>query len=1605
MIPFNHSQSLGLDINRHIALDAGAGTGKTTVMAHRYLQHLLSKDQRATRILPAAPRIPLKGMGAIRCPAKERTALKDWQGLLPTETVAITFTRKAAAELKGRIRRLIASLRAQSPGPEDVDGFHDLRLDDQGDVSMLLSLIDDAPISTIDSFFSALVSPYMGLVCDDPASEQIDDDGAIILREEAIRTGWRLQRGVQAIEAGMSGDIEAFLLARDRLSIRLGGQSASATVVRGMLKKSLFVEEASRRISLNSVDGATVDMLDSLFLGPVEDFIDDWYTEFREYVCGWTDAWLDGGGHFITGADAETGWTRFRFVQRLSLIPADDTMSRLQWIWLVSHAITTARNLGDINCKSLFRAKPPNGEKWPSGVLSKKDNTAMTTDSKNIASVNAEQHASSIREMLHCSRGLLLRKLGQASFLLNPLFDDPEPVPGQVAHPPRLERDLPQIPPSSQMRLTTDLELEVMEDLFVVHDGIQAILSRLKSQEGVRDHDDMHRLAEDLLLARCPVVCRSWYPTRVIDALDSMTDPWDDGHLHRAITASQGDEKVHIDLMRRIDILRDLRRCYRAFIIDEYQDTNPQHFRLLARLWGRRKLERDEPAPPAGPWDPTICIVGDMKQSIYRFRQAEVTVMKRAVGLIRQVNREEALMEARTDDLRQADAALDPRPIPGKTKGSLKFVQGSKLQDEDSQRGEWISFLLDDDNRTIGEQSLAKRREGHIEMKTNYRTLPRLLTTMNYLFEDTFDSRHHLLPGPWHAEAQDLAAGREQVRTAALEWILPARTGDEPRPMDPSKPIDPFLHRGSSNRELAADMMAKRIGALLDGSTAQVIQSEDGSWVDLSEEAGLVRPSDIMILVSSRGRIPLIISTLEAHGIPAMADKQGILMQRPVIQPLMALLWACCSPGEKSAALALGRSVIMGMDDESLILHLGNSEVDQLKALIEVAPTKKVANLIERIHHLASNGDVLGALRCAIDHSDLLYSYPREGDRQDVENWLAIYQQVSKMVGGDAALILARLRRLAELDNDGPKSRSEAAGGAVQVLTVHGAKGLEAPVIIAYDIFATGTRDAAFSSSANVLVTPDIIAGRIHPWRGFAKPQSGLWTLANLMDDGQQRAERRRQFYVALTRARDRLIIVGSPSKGAAIDQSGSIVIERSDGRQNMGQMFLDGLAHSSIEAGNSGCAWSNGGLDQTGATLVLNPGDLAVNGQLPEGCVNGVTIFHHPDCFDSRVAQSPLVRWQNRLDLSNRPSETTRVQNIKQLRTTVPLASHSLDVAFGCRRRYWLGSKLNWRAEKFQLSSESPSEQYWPSATEFGSLFHRLVEIGLANPGSNSTNLDQTWTRTQADRLTDSKTVDEVMAQSSITDAEVFERTKLRLMHLAKLTREGSLGKLSQGQTFDGFKVEGLRTELPFYIAVDHLSGLARTQWTPRGDEMVAKVDQITTTFDGRADLVVALRDESGQGWLQVVDAKTSGCLHAFRPNNAEEGNDIQVVDDVDSPFASTKPEYEIIEQHKLQLALYSLGLILEENQKPEGERRKILPPAILVAASGRMIRMSDEEFQESLLNLEELLGWMGEIAAAGDYSKSPNRLAVEAAKTCEKCPYFSGSIKLCGPVGHLLG
>ena len=149
----NRAQLLALNLDSHIVVDAGAGTGKTSTIVDRVIEHYLSEDQRATRILPK-PERPPELYGGILVQGKSETQnLQNWGGLLPGEVVLLTFTNKAADEMKDRLRKRLTRL---GPGPISDDGTfrRDPRIHFEGFNEQLLTLLDDAPIGTIDSFFN-----------------------------------------------------------------------------------------------------------------------------------------------------------------------------------------------------------------------------------------------------------------------------------------------------------------------------------------------------------------------------------------------------------------------------------------------------------------------------------------------------------------------------------------------------------------------------------------------------------------------------------------------------------------------------------------------------------------------------------------------------------------------------------------------------------------------------------------------------------------------------------------------------------------------------------------------------------------------------------------------------------------------------------------------------------------------------------------------------------------------------------------------------------------------------------------------------------------------------------------------------------------------------------------------------------------------------------------------------------------------------------------------------------------------------------------------------------------------------------------------------------
>ena len=1649
MISFNRSQRLGLNLDQHIALDAGAGTGKTTVMAERYVQHLLSAEQRATYVLPPPIRQEPFGSGKVLAAKRDRTPMNEWRGLLPQEIVAITFTRKAASELRSGIRQRIQSLRANPVKEDDRMGVHDPRLRHQGDVSMLMSLLEAAPISTIDAFLSEILAPHIDLVAIHLSREQLAEEKTPLLRSQALNAAWRIRNARDAIEAGMLQSADEFIAARNRLAIRLGGQQSAQTVLEGLLESSLFVEESRRRLRSRSIrtglpwDGNNPPdyrLIEDMVLQECQHLIDPVVEEVHAILNEWVDVFLEYHSIFVAPAQTETTSTRFNQIAHLAREPLPETaIERLQWLYQVVSSATSFAQLNEITPTILKGGNFPRANTlagWPAGlmkwssVLKGKDDKTLKARIISDASSAAER----LQNRLHDpTDGRLVLMLAKVAYSLNPFQPFIHRDTNERYDRQPLGLELSQEPPQTNTRVSRELQVEVLNDLYTVHLGCQDLLRHLKSQEEAHDFDDVQTMVGDLLLARCPAIVRHWYPPEAVQALDDLGDePWSDEHIRRALTIMQSDEEKQLDLQRRYSLLKQIRARYCAFIIDEYQDTNPEHARLLSRLWGRREGISDEHPSPAGPWDPTICIVGDMKQSIYRFRQAEVTVMRRMVASIRVANSIEQ-NESRLESFVQEGYGRDPRPV-GAGGESGSFIQASDYsRTEQSAPWDYVSFGIDDSGLAIEDIVTRERIEGHIQLRTNFRTASGLLRTLNNMFDDTFDQRHHQFPGDFHATAQPLEAGRETERTGVIEWLLPTQNDTGELPLDLAQGYNLFDARNANLRHLEHELIASRLDALVRGSSTRIWSSDDASYIEIEPEE-TISPEDVMILVHSRKHIPDLISRLQSRGLPVMADKQGELLKQPVVQPLMALLELLAKPNSRHAAHSLLRSSIIGASSIQIEEVLQTSEVENYWAYIaDYFASEPQGPLLAACARMIQFGAIYEVFDAVLDYSDLLIAFPDESERQVAEMWCALIQKIGSETGHEPSAILEQMKAFATLGNKGPQASSSPTSGAIQIMTIHGAKGLQAPVVIVTGLFEAGRRSSSIEAQNNVLITPDVIAGRIQPWKSKDKPEDALWMLAEQMNKAQNQAELRRQFYVALTRVKDRLIFVGSPNAPCSIDENAMLSMKVNSKGNNMGDLMLDGFRYMGLNSGGEQ-AWSLEG-DELGERLVeygeqvlqFNPFALyQASGFMPDS-LQQLRMYHHPDCFSIQTPTSVLSNW---LSIEEQLSESVEVdesdqQHVRQS-PTLRMTAHGLDTANSCRRRYWLSHIKGWQSEPLNIGGNighiSSEEDFkdrsggediesttigWPSATSFGSMFHRLVEIGLANPAemkSEGYDLGSVWLNAQKNRLLSNKEIDNATQSQPEwhrLSHDEQQQTRDRIVELATLLTNGSLGMMVDGDELDGYQIEGLRTEASFFYDYEvNLEGRVRTPLTQLNQLHVTLIDSVKILFEGQADLALA-GVHGKHPWLQVVDLKTSGARE-------EELENHPLYEKLSEPLSfepQNDAEHQMLRNHRLQLTLYSLVFRRQEEQKPVEQRREVRPPALLIASTGRLVQMPEKMYKEAEKELLTLLDWMANLAADPNGIDEPKRLPMESIDTCKKCPFFKGDVRMCAPQGMELG
>ncbi len=1537
----NVGQRLALAIDMHLILDAGAGTGKTQSIVGRTIEHYLSVDQRATRVLPPGPRpLPLSS-GSLRIGLSEREDLTEWRGLLPSEVVVLTFTTRAAEEMRHRLWEELNRLR---PGPtRDTGGKRrDSRVTHEGLIDQLTAMLEDAPIGTIDSFLSRLIAPWRADLSQRPTDEVISDAERHVLLEQALEGLWRLRSPGDAIAAGVSGERAPSLIeSRDRLARRFGSRRDVRTVLSSLLSNRIFVDSVARRLETQGgVDESDVRRIIESVIAPSDPYFDAFVDQIHEACLAWVDHARTHGKE-LDVAGALVGGTRFQtLVEMVDVGPPATRWER--WLWLHGLCMVTCTTSSHQKSKvSAFGGgNLANSAEWVRGIAT----WGAVSDAN--AKQLAKDLGSNIADLWNGSEGRSLRSLARALFLLDDsTFSIPHMPFVQELMPNRIQSPLPHSPPGAKLAIGISEEASHFQDMLICHRSLLDILHELKVRQSVHEFDDVASLAADLLLARCPRIMRAEYPLEVVQTLDGLPDAsWRDDHILEALSMLKGfvkdpesgglneaeAKRLHNDLQTRYSRLQSIRSRYRAFIIDEAQDNSAQQWRLLGRLWGPRNLPENYPVPST-PWQPTICCVGDRKQSIYAFRQAQVSGFVDFGNALRDINTHELHSISaltRSPELRRQNAARDPR-----YSADGGFATASDLPESRSTAdAAWVRFDEPEDGSSAPVDTLA-RSQGHVELVVNYRTAAGLLNRMNHWWEDLFSPVHDRFPGNWYARPQALIPARAKAE-GRFEWLLPASVPNTGHPdAELANPLDPFSSGTSSEMENA--LITARIRALIDGQVTRVGE-------EIQPEQDPISPGDILVLLPSRTHLGDLMTRLEAAGIPATADKEGGLLLRPVIRPLLGLIQWIARPTSRHAAATVARSCLIGLNDGELQKFLQDAEQDEnlIQRLASLLPKGPQCALVENWLRASQHGLAVETLSETLNHGDLLIAHPRPSERNDAEQFLHLVETQSLEVGGDPILLADRISHLADVAGNDLTSAGHTNSDSVQIMTIHGSKGLQRKCVIVGGLFSEGQGNISHDLRQRVIATPSLFASNPRPWKSHSNLDSGIWTLARTLQEAQIQAEARRLFYVACTRVKDLLILAGGPND--SIHSGDSITIKpRSVPMPTFGHMWFDALG------------WQP---DDEGKHLII-PQLLPFAVHSHESELVGISLNTSPLVRMSRLHEAAEIAHEN-VQPSGDEQPSSRIRGCK-------ISPHQLDKASTCPRCYLRLMKLGISPNEIQMTigsqTTSASEKIGlPPANVIGSIFHRVVEIGLQTPEIEfelSTPLPSQWTQPSPDLLANDDVIESVLKELMPPDAD-SDALKSLLKQMSEAVKKGPLGTLTSGDPWNGEMVEGLRTEWPFSLQIPVEINEDEQIWTPHGPHSVTRVEQFVFSVSGITDLVLCTKMEDGKGAIRAIDLKTTGAAHLYagwaHPLLEAEGEQRH------------PSEQAMLEDYRMQLALYTLTLIRQEEARKERSipHREVLPPAILCTTTGRMIVMTEEEMNTALADLESLLKTLGKLA-----------------------------------------
>ncbi len=315
-------------------------------------------------------------------------------------------------------------------------------------------------------------------------------------------------------------------------------------------------------------------------------------------------------------------------------------------------------------------------------------------------------------------------------------------------------------------------------------------------------------------------------------------------------------------------------------------------------------------------------------------------------------------------------------------------------------------------------------------------------------------------------------------------------------------------------------------------SAPQTLVTEVARWIACEvADPDKLRPGDVLVLVRRRGDFDrALVRALKAHGVPVAGLDRMVLTEQPAVQDLLALCGTLLLPTDDLTLAEMLVSPLGGLSDESLMRLAATRTASLWHTLADRAAEQPdwrrahafLTALLARVDFTQPHA-LLGEALGPLGGRARLFARLGPEAAEPVDEFLAAALQYAAARPPSLQGFVHWLRQsAAEV-----KREAEAAGDAVRIMTVHGAKGLEAPVVILPD--TTGLPPDA----GGLEFVEDPGTGAVFPlWQPRAELRCDA--VARLRDRRAQARvqEYHRLLYVALTRARDRLVICGwSPAK------------------------------------------------------------------------------------------------------------------------------------------------------------------------------------------------------------------------------------------------------------------------------------------------------------------------------------------------------------------------------------------------------------------------------------------------------------------------------------------